>query len=617
MKNFELLRYLKKWWFLIMVVTAAGCLLVYQFVSSNQQYTATAVIQYTNVNASAGLNADGTELDPSEITSAAVINRTIEDLGLTSSTESIRSRVSVQEVIPEDEETRKETALKNGEEYHYHPTVYQVSFAVDDQNAADYARKVLDALLSNYFNYYGERHVDSDLFPNNAVNVSVDNYEYIDCVEMLRVNANDSTVYLNRKAGEKYGFYSVQTGYSFSDLVYSYRFLENNSLNDLYAFIINHALVKDRDVLIDKKQNEVLQYQLQIDSLNKNIAEVKALIDQFGDKTLDGTAVSSNASDEDSSKAQIITDIAAGWDSKTIEASRDVTTTYDKLIQHYADLQAQLIEVTNQKGQANEILSIYQDVTANTPADSEEAQWAATRIKELADSFTELYQTAIATINEYNEVIGADNIAMKCSVVVSEKLNLKLYQMLAMVLFLIVGCFLAIFLGRLGDFIDYFLYVDKKTGLPNRERCDDRIEHYGEGKLQDRFSFISLTLELSELDRNDGDWALQIVGETLQRVFRSIAFVGYNGAGQFMIMMENSTEDFTASCIERFLQVLKRSELPGLEAHVHVGMANSTADDVYEIRALLRMALRRCAQAHEQGSVTVAQKPTQQIASAE
>lgn len=284
MKNFELLRYLKKWWFLIMVVTAAGCLLVYRFVSSNQQYTATAVIQYTNVNASEGLNADGTELDPSEITSAAVINRTIEDLGLTSSTESIRSRVSVQEVIPEDEETRKETALKNGEEYHYHPTVYQVSFAVDDQNAADYARKVLDALLSNYFNYYGERHVDSDLFPNNAVNVSVDNYEYIDCVEMLRVNANDSTVYLNRKASEKYGFYSVQTGYSFSDLVYSYRFLENNSLNDLYAFIINHALVKDRDVLIDKKQNEVLQYQLQIDSLNKNIAEVKALIDQFGDQ---------------------------------------------------------------------------------------------------------------------------------------------------------------------------------------------------------------------------------------------------------------------------------------------------------------------------------------------
>lgn len=145
-------------------------------------------------------------------------------------------------------------------------------------------------------------------------------------------------------------------------------------------------------------------------------------------KTLDGTAVNINTSDEDSSKAQIITDIAAGWDSKTIEASRDVTTTYDKLIQHYADLQAQLIEVTNQKGQANEILSIYQDVTANTSADSEEAQWAAARIKELADSFTELYQTAIATINEYNEVIGADNIAMKCSVVVNEKLNLKLYR---------------------------------------------------------------------------------------------------------------------------------------------------------------------------------------------
>ena len=39
----------------------------------------------------------------------------------------------------------------------------------------------------------------------------------------------------------------------------------------------------------------------------------------------------------------------------------------------------------------------------------------------------------------------------------------RMVVMLAMVLFLIVGCFAAIFLGRLGDFIDYYLYVDKKT----------------------------------------------------------------------------------------------------------------------------------------------------------
>ena len=41
MKSFDLLRYLKKWWFVIMLVTAVGCLGVYEFISSRQSYTAT------------------------------------------------------------------------------------------------------------------------------------------------------------------------------------------------------------------------------------------------------------------------------------------------------------------------------------------------------------------------------------------------------------------------------------------------------------------------------------------------------------------------------------------------------------------------------------------------
>jgi uncharacterized protein involved in exopolysaccharide biosynthesis len=88
MKSFDLLRYLKKWWFLIMLITAVGCLGVYEFISSRQSYTATAIIQYTNANASQGKNADGSRIDPTEITSASVINQTIQQLGLTASTES-------------------------------------------------------------------------------------------------------------------------------------------------------------------------------------------------------------------------------------------------------------------------------------------------------------------------------------------------------------------------------------------------------------------------------------------------------------------------------------------------------------------------------------------------
>lgn len=592
MKNFDLLRYLKKWWFLIMVIMAVGCAGVYQFISSKQSYTATAVIQYTNSQASSGLNADGTAIDPQEITSASVVNRTIQQLGLTASTEYIRSKISVSEIIPEDEQTRKETALSNGDDYEYHPTTYQVSFTVDSKDATDYARKVLDSLLSNYFDYYGETHVDTDLFPNNAVNVSSANYEFVDCVEMLRNNANESTAYLRKKAEEKYGFYSVKTGMSFSDLVSSYEFLTNNSLSDLYAYIINNKIVKDLPVLVDTKKNAVLRYQIQIDSLNENLTEAKNIIDQFGDKTLDGAAVYEGDANSDGGATQIITNVVAGSDGYN---AQDVTTTYDKLIQNYADLQTQLIDTTIAQGQAQEILDVYQNGDVNQDMNSEQAQWASARIDDLVQKFTDLYNVALETIDEFNKVNGADNIAMKSSIVVIERLNLKLYAALSVVLFLFVGCFCAIFLGRLGDFVDYYLYVDKKTGLPNRERCDDTIEHFSTSKLRGQFTMIHVQLDLTRMSRSDGDRALHLLGEQLLYLFRSMGFAGYNGAGHFIILLDDCSYEVAQNCVDRLNAILSKGELSAYGSCVFVGMANSVKDEVYEVRALLRLAMQRCA----------------------
>lgn len=594
MKSFDLLRYLKKWWFVIMLVTAVGCLGVYEFISSRQSYTATAVIQYAGPNASEGLNADGTRIDPSEITSASVINKTIQDLGLTASTESIRPRISVQEVIPEDEETKKETALSNGDEYEYYPTTYAVSFTGDSKDATDYARNVLDSVLTNYFQYYSETHVDADIFPNNASNVSVANYEYIDCVEILRNNANESAAFLRKKAEEKYGFYSVKSGYSFSDLVSEYEYLTQNALNDLYAYVINNKLVRDHTLLVNTKKNAILRYQLQIDSLNNNISEAKNIIDQFGDKTLDGAAVYSANRNADGGETQIITDVVRDY---TTQPSGDVTTTYDKLIQHYADLHAERIDATIAQGKAQEILDAYADVTRNTDPASAEAQWASDRIDELVQKFTSLYELSIETVEEFNQVNGADNIKMKNSIVVNAKLNLKLYAALSVILFLFLGCFCAIFLGRLGDFVDYYLYVDKKSGLPNRERCDAMVDRYSTVRLNGQFTVIHIQVDLSGMSRNDGDKALRALGDQLQYVFRTLGFVGYNGAGHFIVLLEDCSIDLARNCIDRLSNLLAKTELAVFGPCVFTGVSNSAKDDVYEIRALLRLAIRRCADA--------------------
>ena len=108
MKEFQLLRYLKKYRFLIALIMLAGCLFVYRYAQSHQTYTAAVTLEYVNETASEGLTPAGTRIDTSEIYSASVVTAAIQDLGISSSVEYIRSGIQVTPIIPEDEETRKE-----------------------------------------------------------------------------------------------------------------------------------------------------------------------------------------------------------------------------------------------------------------------------------------------------------------------------------------------------------------------------------------------------------------------------------------------------------------------------------------------------------------------------
>ena len=236
-------------------------------------------------------------------------------------------------------------------------------------------------------------------------------------------------------------------------------------------------------------------------------------------------------------------------------------------------------------------------MTRNTDPASAEALWASDRIDELVQKFTSLYELSIETVEEFNQVNGADNIKMKNSIVVNAKLNLKLYAALSVILFLFLGCFCAIFLGRLGDFVDYYLYVDKKSGLPNRERCDAMVDRYSTVRLNGQFTVIHIQVDLSGMSRNDGDKALRALGDQLQYVFRTLGFVGYNGAGHFIVLLEDCSIDLARNCVDRLSNLLAKTELAVFGPCVFVGVSNSAKDDAYEIRALLRLAIRRCADA--------------------
>ena len=151
MNKFNLLKYLSKWKYLIFAVCVLGALIVYKYAMYNQEYTASTVISYTGQNAADGKTPSGDDIDVTEIYSAAVITDVLEDLNLNIGADAIRSKCKVTEIIPPDEEVKKQALLEAGEEYTYFPTDYVVSFSVGSEYSQDFARTVLDSIIKNYF----------------------------------------------------------------------------------------------------------------------------------------------------------------------------------------------------------------------------------------------------------------------------------------------------------------------------------------------------------------------------------------------------------------------------------------------------------------------------------
>ena len=80
--------------------------------------------------------------------------------------------MSIPSVPPADVQTRQDALAEKGEEVEeYYPTEYTVKLTVGSSRSAEFARLMLDEILSCYFASFGEKYVDYSTIPNNAENV--------------------------------------------------------------------------------------------------------------------------------------------------------------------------------------------------------------------------------------------------------------------------------------------------------------------------------------------------------------------------------------------------------------------------------------------------------------
>ena len=601
MKSFNIIRYLKKWWPLIALMSFCAGVFFMRYATSNQSYTAQSIIKYNYSKAEDGKTPSGEDLDVSEIFSSTVVKEAIENLGLTVNVDTIRSGGTVTGIVPDDVTKTQEAKIDKGEDVEkYHSTEYIVKLSVSSDYSTEYVRTMLDEILSCYFANFGEKYVDYSTIPNNAAALDGQGYDYIEQAEILNNTVAQITANLGNCQAAHPEFVSSTTGLSLSDLLDEYNYVSDVEIPYLFSEILGGKLTQNREVLLKKYQERYNTYVMDGDVDSEKVAAVLEVIQSYGNKNKDGSLYyqrGARSGTEDDTGGFVLSDVYEE------DTNIDRTTVYDNLISDYVTILNRQSNNVIDAAYCQYIIGVFQDAADSTDVSSENQAFSQQSVEQEIDALqsqlNSLYESLSITMKEYNEYCGAVNLGVLASTTVSEKINVKLYILLGVAVFFILGVCGAILLGRIQDFVEYMFFTEQLLDMPNRTACDLFIRNNSGRVLPD--DTVCVVVELANLSqinivygRERGNAMLAQFAGFLKEASATCGTVYYNGGQQFIGFFDQCRMEDAESFADYFHRLITAYNAESTEATYEyaIGIAESKASNAYSIRALLREALR-------------------------
>lgn len=601
MKSFNIIRYLKKWWPLIALMSFCAGVFFMRYATSNQSYTAQSIIKYNYSNAEDGKTPSGEDLDVSEIFSSTVVKEAIENLGLTVNVDTIRSGGTVTGIVPDDVTKTQEAKIDKGEDVEkYHSTEYIVKLSVSSDYSTEYVRTMLDEILSCYFANFGEKYVDYSTIPNNAAALDGQGYDYIEQAEILNNTVAQITANLGNCQAAHPEFVSSTTGLSLSDLLDEYNYVSDVEIPYLFSEILGGKLTQNREVLLKKYQERYNTYVMDSDVDSEKVAAVLEVIQSYGNKNKDGSLYyqrGARSGTEDDTGGFVLSDVYEE------DTNIDRTTVYDNLISDYVTILNRQSNNVIDAAYCQYIIGVFQDAADSTDVSSENQAFSQQSVEQEIDALqsqlNSLYESLSITMKEYNEYCGAVNLGVLASTTVSEKINVKLYILLGVAVFFILGVCGAILLGRIQDFVEYMFFTEQSLDMPNRTACDLFIRNNSGRVLPD--DTVCVVVELANLSqinivygRERGNAMLAQFAGFLKEASATCGTVYYNGGQQFIGFFDQCRMEDAESFADYFHRLITAYNAESTESTYEyaIGIAESKASNAYSIRALLREALR-------------------------
>lgn len=601
MKSFNIIRYLKKWWPLIALMSFCAGVFFMRYATSNQSYTAQSIIKYNYSKAEDGKTPSGEDLDVSEIFSSTVVKEAIENLGLTVNVDTIRSGGTVTGIVPDDVTKTQEAKIDKGEDVEeYHSTEYIVKLSVSSEYSTEYVRTMLDEILSCYFANFGEKYVDYSTIPNNAAALDGQGYDYIEQAEILNDTVAQITENLGNCQAAHPEFVSSTTGLSLSDLLDEYNYVSDVEIPYLFSEILGGKLTQNREVLLKKYQERYNTYVMDGDVDSEKVAAVLEVIQSYGNKNKDGSLYyqrGARSGTEDDTGGFVLSDVYEE------DTSIDRTTVYDNLISDYVTILNRQSNNVIDAAYCQYIINVFQGASDSSDVSDENQAFTDQAVEQeiaaLQGRLNTLYETLSLTMKEYNEYCGAVNLGVLASTTVSEKINVKLYILLGVAVFFILGICGAILLGRIQDFVEYLFFTEQSLDMPNRTACDLFIRNNSSRVLPD--DTVCVVVELANLSqintaygRERGNAMLDQFADFLKEASATCGTIYYNGGQQFIGFFDQCRMEDAESFADYFHRLIAAYNAESTEATYEyvIGISESKASNAYSIRALLREALR-------------------------
>ena len=609
MKNFQIMRYLKKILPIIVIICVLATYAINFKLKNSNTFIASEVIHYNDPAAEQGLTPTGSKLDVNEIKSSAVMSKVVDRMGLTGvySVDSLISRIAITPLPDEDKVAQKEAKLEEGEEYVYEPSTYIVSFTATNNEGTDFARTILDETLDVYFAEYSQKYVNVAPAKNVIENIESENYDYIEMVEMIDTGIDETLTTLYQRMDQNPYYRSTKTGVSFSDLADEFSYIRHVKLSALFSKIYKYQITKNKTVLIS-------DYTTRID--NNNILNTKeenivkdtvAVIDAYVEKMRE--------SGNTNITYEYILDNVHERNLTDSYAPGDQTVTYDELIYAWRDHNEKREHSVIDSAYCQYVIDTFQkctgacgnnecQVSGQTCSQLHNENYEQIKgeideeLKSLVSNLDDLYSTSMKTNEEYNEYLGASYISVLSSASVKPSVNVNLYTLIAFFFLIILCCGGAIVIGRLGDIIHYVFYTDHLTELNNRAYFDKYLKSMDKKLLDDgtvycMVDIANLVAINAEHTRHVGDDIIKMFTIYLKETFgKTDAEFIYNGNGSFVILAKD-TDYITVEDIMRLfgLRLDDREDYKDIRIEYKVGIAETFKEN-QTARKLLSEAIK-------------------------